>query len=154
MSKEKRIKFRAPYDVPPIQTFTAMSENEIRAIENMLKKQSANLKKQGVSQEQAQNYLDSIVETYIDSRLNSLFNACQNSRVRILETFTRRLTDKAEIQREIDLLDTLIAMTEAEYNFIENMYKNNNPLYNGKLVMDAYSSENNDTSEGKKDDKK
>ncbi len=135
MSKKriKEVKHRVPYGVPKIPAYNNNSMKKSKSIESLIDKKIKTLQQQGINVGMCQHYLDSIIDEHISSKLNELERAHRLNINLIHSTFLRRASDKVEFQELINLIETEISATEAEFNFVESLYKNFNPLYNGKI---------------------
>lgn len=135
---KKMIKYRMPFEV------NSFEENDISTIlkktdgfERDIEKKIAQLKKLGGDINLYSEYLMSYGEEHITILLNELERKHVKSQKTINDIFIRREADKIEIKNLIQELEEKIAKTEEELKFVEVLFEKFNPLYNGKLSVEA-----------------
>ena len=129
----KKVKQRAVYGFPNITAHKSISNNTEK-IESHLKSKIKKLQHQGINSTIYQQYLDSIVDTYTATQINTLEHNHNLNLRHIEHTFQRRASDKAEYERMIQLIEEEMIKTEEELKFVELLYSKFNPLHRGKFI--------------------
>ena len=135
----EKIRQRVPYGVPKLQDYelTSYVRREADRLESLINRRVRQLKRQGIDISTCPDYLDSLIEAYIASLFSSLENRHRMQKSYIRTLFVRRASDKIEYENLLARLEEEIATTKVEYDIIERIYRENNPLYKGRLRLDA-----------------
>lgn len=135
MSKEFKydIKHRMSTSLPDIPIYKAMPIEDIQKFESILDRKIKQLKNGNIDVEIYREYLYSIVDELVITKFAELERKHHQNMNLINGIFLRRSSDKAEIQKFIELIDVEIAKTEEEFLFVKTLYEDFNPLYKGKF---------------------
>lgn len=131
------------YLLPATSDYSSSLPKTDEQMEAVLDKMAAQLKRQGVDIEVCQRYLDSVVDKYIAERMYAINQEHRTNLDRIGLSYQHYILEKTAITRMINLLDERIKETEAEYTYIQELYRNQNPLQYGRLKAEGVSSEQN-----------
>jgi len=127
----EKIKFRVPYKIPEPKNYLnsqKLSENLEQQISNRIKQ----LKREGVDLAVHAQYLESVVDEQISNCLRELDTQYLLRINHINKAFIKRSADKREFQNILLLIETELSYAQEEFMTIEILYKECNPLYDGK----------------------
>lgn len=131
----KKIKYRAPYEIPAVSNYRFAAKWFIRRVENSLKHKNKELEHLGITPEKRKEYLESVIDTEfgaISQKYKKIYNSdCS----RLNKAIKRRRSDKKDFSNLLSMIDIEIASLSAEYIAIEELYKEYNPLYKGELKV-------------------
>lgn len=148
----KKIKYRAPYEIPCISDYNSTSVMFIRRIEIQLKYKNSELKRIGVNSDNRKNYLENIIETEFAVISRKYEQIHHNDRMQIRKAIERRKSDRIEFSNLLEMLDVEIQSLATEYSMLEELYKKYNPLHNGRLDTEGVSFTNATTENTKEGD--
>lgn len=131
------------YLLPAISDYSSSLPKTDEQMEAVLDKMAEQLKRQGVDIEVCQRYLDSVVDKYIAERMYAIDQEHRTNLERIGFAYRHSISEKDAIKRMISLLDEKIKETEKEYEYVQKLYRNQNPLQYGRLKAEGVSSEQN-----------
>lgn len=137
--KNQPIIWRAPFEIPVASDYKAGILLFIRRVESQLKRKNTELKKNGVSAEKRNEYLKHIVETEYAAISRKQNQKHYNDLIRITHASERRESDKADLLSLISDISSEIDSLVYEYDKIEELYRDHNPLYQGRLIVDGIS---------------
>lgn len=133
-----KIKSRMPYGVPYIEHYDIISIiKKSENFEAVLDKKISQLAKKGIDVSLCPEYLESLVEEHISILLSELERKHHTNKNKIQNFFNRRISDKLELNKSIDILEEQIASIEEELATVQILYKALNPLYNGRLKLEG-----------------
>lgn len=139
--KRKKIKYRAPYEIPAVSDYTVSVAKFIKHVEYRLKRKNIELKRLGAGGENAKEYLESMIDTEFITMLRKYEKIKSNDCIQINKAINRRKSDKKEYLKLLSMIDIEIASLNTEYLKLEKMYKRCNPLYKGRLKIDGINTE-------------
>lgn len=138
----KTVKYRSPYNVPRLSLFNRKNmyrnQEQCRKIcEHEIKR----LKKDGVKIIAAKQYLENL----IFRNCSLLRGAAEQNHFKnlneIQSTFNRRASDLADLKIRKEHICEQLSQKTAEYEMLEKVYKELNPLTKGHLNMETLSVE-------------
>lgn len=131
----KKIRYRAPYEIPTVSNYRFAAKWFIRRVEFYLKRKNKELERLGVDPENRKKYLKSMVDTEIATKSRKYRKIFNSDCSRLNKAIKRRKSDKEEFSNLLSTIDIEIASLRAEYIAIEELYKEWNPLYKGQLKV-------------------
>ena len=133
----KKIKYRAPYEIPTASDYKFAVARFIKRVEFRLKHKNKELKHLGADLENCEKYLNSMIDTEFATRLRKYKKIYNSDCIQLEDAIERRRTDKEDYFKLLSDIKTEIASLSAEYIAIEKLYENNfNSLYKGHLKVD------------------
>lgn len=136
MKHTKQIKYRSPYNCPQL---------ELESLRKIMKKQERfkrkcdheirRLQKLGISPDKASEYLNKLVERYgslLEIETKRIFEKNLNS---IDNVYKRRRADRTEYEEMLRVVQEQLSTKIVEYERLEELYKQSNPLENGRLNL-------------------
>lgn len=134
MGSMKKIKYRSPYHYPTIEYG---NYDEIKKKQEQYKKKCdqeiKRLEKKGILKKNALEYLNSLIERYsllLEGEAKQIYRKNLNS---IDNIFKRRSADLIEYEALLRNVQEELAGKETEYEKLESLYKQSNPLEKGQL---------------------
>lgn len=137
--KNQPIIWRTPFEIPVASDYKAGIILFIRRVESQLKRKNTELKKNGVSPEKCNEYLKLVVETEYTAMSRKQQQKHNNDLIRITQASERRKSDKADFLKMISEINSELDSLKYEYARIEELYRDHNPLYQGRLIVDGVS---------------
>lgn len=134
----KKIKHCVPYGAPSFNYYDLFSI--IKSESNLKRKidaQIEKLKKQKMEPELMIEYLNSLVDIYVEALNGKLEKKHFETCLYINNLFTRRTMDERTFDTVIEELDKQIEDAKADREFIKKIYDSFNPLKKGKLNLDT-----------------
>lgn len=129
----KKIKYRAPYEIPAVSNYKFAAKWFIKRVETGLKRKNKELKRLGVDSDKRKEYLENVVKTEVATKLRKYKKIYNSDCSRLNKAINRRKSDKEEFSKLLSMIEIEIASLSAEYIAIEKLYKKCNRLYKGKL---------------------
>lgn len=146
----KKIKNRAPYEIPAPSDYRFSTAKFIKRVELRLKRKNAELEHLGIDPKNREEYLNSIIETEFAAMLRKYKKMYNSDCVRLENAIERRKIDKEDYSNLLSDISIEIGALSAEYIAIEKLYKEKcNPLYKGQLrVQDIIDEEPKEFTDG------
>lgn len=131
------VRQRIPYSTTSIdyQNIFSISKNA-DDFEKIINKKISQFEKQGINISACSEYFENMVDEYVAKLLSQLESQHASNMRMIGYFFRKRAADKIEFQELINRLEIAIASTEAEYELVEKLATELNPLKNGRLVAE------------------
>ena len=125
-----QIKKRIPYCVTPNEDFYEFTSalKGTQNFEKLIDRKIIQLQKNGVDCRDCEEYLDALVNDYICQQKCKLLWQHSLKRKNLTGFFTRRASDKHELEQLLSEIQSEIENAETEYSFTEMLYNKHNPL--------------------------
>ena len=132
----KKIKHRSPYNYMGIQFYDlkALMQGEENC-QKEIDKQIRRLKRKKVDIQYSAPYLQKIIDQYVNKLKNKAARLHRNNLNTIYHVYGRRTADQNEYSGLLVSTEEQIQEKESEFEYVENVFKHNNPLYRGKLNL-------------------
>lgn len=146
----KKIKYRAPYEIPAVSNYRFAAKWFIRRVEFYLKLKNKELEHLGDDPEKRKEYLKSVIDTEFAKKSRKCKKIYNSDLSRLNKAIKRRKSDKEEFSNLLSTIYIEIASLSEEYIAIEKLYKKYNPLYKGELKVGRLNTDGNaeDSMEG------
>lgn len=130
----KKIKHRAPYEIPTVSDYKFVARRFIKRIEYILRRKNKELERMGIAVDNRKEYLESMIDTEYVARLRKYKKIYNSDCIRLEDAIERRRTDKEDYKKLLSDIRIEIASLSAEYIEIEKLYGEEfNSLYKGNL---------------------
>lgn len=126
----KKIKHRSPYNYMGIQfcNLKALMQGEENC-QKEIDKQIRRLKRKKVDIQYSAPYLQKIIDQYVNKLKNKAARLHRNNLNTIYHVYGRRTADQNEYSGLLVSIEEQIQEKESEFEYVENVFKHNNPLY-------------------------
>lgn len=126
----KKIKHRSPYNYMGIQFYDlkALMQGEENC-QKEIDKQIRRLKRKKVDIQYSAPYLQKIIDQYVNKLKNKAARLHRNNLNTIYHVYGRRTADQNEYSGLLVSIEEQIQEKESEFEYVENVFKHNNPLY-------------------------
>lgn len=143
MKSTKNMIYRSPYNYFELETnnFKAL-ERKLQHCRQICNAEAKKLLRKGVSSTESISYLNSLIESQIALLKAETEQIHQKNLTSIQYFFRRRKADYTEYQKMLEEVRSQLAEKKAEYQNIEELYRQHNPLEKGHLMLDTIPTEN------------